>query len=194
MKKNMTTKNKYTTRVYACLICFLLSGAGFFPLLAQGKQAVLELNLHREGEKNLITARAFEMASQGVRNPIAGLDLYFYVDRSFNPLPLGDVFSTTDDNGEATVEFPNDLPGDSVGNVKIIVRIQDSDTYAKTEVSQDIRWGLPQVNDHSENQRSLWAASANAPISLLLLVNGLIAAAWSLIIFIIIRIYQISRM
>ncbi len=180
-----------------CLIKIFLVASfifcGIFQLRAQNKPAIIKLNFHKQGDKKLITAQAFEYNNEAVGKPIPDLDLYFYVDRSFSPLPIGDVFSTTDENGEASVEFPNDLPGDTLGNVKIIVKIQDSDTYAKTEVSKVINWGVPLLMDHSENKRTLWAASANAPISLLLLVNGLIAVTWGIIIFVFLRIYKISR-
>ncbi len=160
----------------------------------QDLQAVIDIRLSEEDGKKLITARANESAGDSIGNPIPEIDLYFYVERSFSLLPIGDVFNTTDENGEATVEFPADLPGDSLGNVRIIVKIQDSDTYVNAEASKITNWGIPRVDDYSGNDRSLWAAGASAPITLLLLVNSLIAAAWGLIFYITFRIYRISKM
>ena len=161
---------------------------------SQDKQAIISLKFDQKNDKKFITATASESINDSIGNPIPDLDLYFYVERSFSLLPIGDIFNTTDENGEVTVEFPGDLPGDTLGNVKIIVKIQDSDDYANTEVSKVMKWGIPIELDHSENRRTLWAASANAPIPLLILVNGLIAAAWGIIFYILFRIYKISRM
>lgn len=185
-------KNKtvlYRIPLYA-LVFMLISPR----ILAQDKQAVIKLDFSEKDSKKLITARAFDYENDSIGNPIPDLDLYFYVDRSFSPLPIGDIFNTTDENGAVTVEFPSDLPADSAGNVKIIARIKDSDDYADTEVSQVVHWGVPVVLDNPENKRSLWAASANAPIPLLILVNSLIATAWGIIFFIFYKLYRISRM
>jgi hypothetical protein len=181
---------------YKLIICLVIWIFILFPAILKGqdKPAIIDLNCLEENGKKLIIATAREFVNDTIGKPIPELDLYFYVDRSFSPLPIGDVFTTTDEQGEATVEFPSDLPGDSSANVKIIVRIQESDIYANTETSKVLKWGVPVVLHDSTNKRSLWAAGANAPITLLILVNSLIAAAWSLIIFILIKLYQISRM
>ncbi|HLF34860.1 MAG TPA: hypothetical protein VI583_11515 [Cyclobacteriaceae bacterium] len=176
---------------------FLACLAVFISLKAQAENipATIEIKLSEEDGKKNITATAYESAGDSISgNPIPEIDLYFYVERSFSLLPIGDVFNTTDENGEVTVEFPADLPGDTAGNVRIIVKIQDSDTYMNTEVAKTINWGIPLNSIKTGNGRSLWAAGANAPITLLLLVNSLIAAAWGLIFFILFKIYKISKM
>jgi hypothetical protein len=108
-------------------------------------------------------------------------------------LPIGDYFNTTDENGEVRIEFPYDLPGDSAGNVIIIARIEEDDRFEGVEVSKTASFGIPLNIDHRANRRSLTAASANAPISLLILVNGLILAVWGIIIYIFTQIYRIRR-
>lgn len=173
------------------LVIFIFTSA---MVKAQDKHAIIDLNCNEENGKKIIVATAREYENDTIRKPIPAIDLYFYVERSFSLLPIGDLFTTTDEKGEAAVEFPEDLPGDTSGNVKIIVKIQDSDIYTNTETSKVIKWGIPIVLDDSQNKRTLWAASANAPIILLILVNGLIAAAWSLIIFILVKLYLISKM
>ena len=179
------------TKIIFCAVILVLD---ISVCHAQKKPAVLNLTFSEKDGKKLITAKAYEVAGDSTGAPIPDLDLFFYVDRSFSPLPIGDVFNTTDEAGKATIEFPEDLPGDTLGNVKIIAKIKDSDDYADTEVSKVVQWGVPMIIDHSENKRTLWAASANAPISLLLLVNGLIVAAWGIILFIFYKIYLISKM
>jgi hypothetical protein len=175
------------------LACLVVSFS--LKIQAQDIPATIDIKLSEEDGKKYITATAYESPGDStLGNPIPEIDLYFYVERSFSFLPIGDVFNTTDENGEVTVEFPVDLPGDAAGNVRIIVKIQDSDTYMNTEISKTINWGIPLNPDKTGNGRSLWAAGANAPITLLLLVNGLIAAAWGLIFFIAFKIYKISKM
>ena len=172
-------------------VLFLLKS---FVVTGQERNAMIQLDFHEEEDSKLITAKVIEIFGDSIGDPVPELDLYFYVERTFKPLPIGDIFNTTDENGEVTIEFPADLPGDTLGNVNIIARIQESDEFADTEVSKVINWGVPLKIDHRENQRTLWAAGANAPITLLLLVNSLILAAWSIIVYMIYELYKISRM
>ena len=93
-----------------------------------------------------------------------------------------------------TITFPNDLPGDHEGNVVILTKIMDSDLYNDLTIETTKKWGMPTANlDQQGEKRSLWAASANAPISLILIVSSLIASVWFIICFIIYKLYRISK-
>ena len=163
--------------------------------LAQDRTAEIQLDFHQEdGSNKLITATVNETFGDSLGGPVQELDLYFFVERTFRPLPIGDIFNTTDEEGKVTIEFPADLPGDTSGNVTVIARITDSDEFKDYEVKRTIRWGVPIEIDHRDNVRSLWAAGANAPITLLILVNSLILVAWSIIFYLIFQLYKISRM
>ena len=153
------------------------------------EDAIIILSFLDENETKTITAKVSDQ--NGL--PVEELDLYFYVQRTFSELPIGDVFNTTDENGLVTVDFPNDLPGDSKGDVTIIVKIFESDFYNDTSLEVIKDWGVPVLVDDSIEQRSLWAAAANAPITLVLTTTGLILAIWLVNCYIIFVLYQISR-
>ena len=153
------------------------------------EDAIIILSFLDENENKTITAKVSDQ--NGL--PVEELDLYFYVQRTFSELPIGDVFNTTDENGVVTVDFPNDLPGDSKGDVTIIVKIFESDFYNDTSLEVIKDWGVPVLVDDSIEQRSLWAAAANAPITLVLTTTGLILAIWLVNCYIIFVLYQISR-
>lgn len=142
--------------------------------------------------KNVIV-QVLEKDSTGTPIPQEGVYLKFYVERPLANLPIGETLNKTDEMGKAEIEFPNDLPGDSEGNVRLIVRIEDNDKYGNVEISDHINWGVPTEIDREEVQRSLWASGANAPILLMLLVNSLIFAVWGIIIYIVVKIFRISK-
>jgi len=175
-------------------LIFLLLTSPFTGVYAQDRSADIKLDFTQEEGKKLITASVFETFGDSLGAPVPDLDVYFYVERTFKPLPIGDIFNTTDEEGKVTIEFPEDLPGDTLGNVKVITRIQESDEFKDTEVSKVIDWGVPLQIDDSASKRSLWAAGANAPIPLLILVNSLILIVWSIIFYLIFELYKISRM
>ena len=154
---------------------------------------VIQLRFSEEDSIKYITAQVNEYSSDSLGKPIAELDLYFFVQRTFSQLPIGDYFNTTNENGEVRIEFPYDLSGDSAGNVTIIASIEEDDRFEGTEVSKVASFGIPVDYDIHGNRRTLAAAGANAPISLLILVNGIILAVWGIIIYIFTQIYRIRR-
>ena len=174
-------------------VFILLSIMGLNSSIIYGQDsfedADIALTFSEENEVKTITAKATD--STGL--PIEELDIYFYVKRTFSLLPIGDVFNTTDENGEVVVEFPNDLPADSEGYVTIIVKILESDIYNDLSVETVKKWGIQTSYDQFEEKRSLWAAAANAPITLVVIVSGMILAIWFIIVYIIVVLFKIRR-
>ena len=125
--------------------------------------------------------------------PIGDLELYFYVKRTFSLLPFGDTFNSTDENGLVEVNFPDDLPGDHQGNVTIIVKLLDSDLYNDQQLENVKNWGIATPPNPVSEERSLWAAAANAPIPLVLGISSMIASIWFIILYIIYVLFKISR-
>jgi hypothetical protein len=151
-----------------------------------------------------------EMDSLGNDQPVGKVPIRFYVERPLGLLPIGEDFNMTNEKGVISMvytlpsakkrwaslhdtEFPNDLPGDPEGLLNIIVKIEDNDDYGNVELSKKLNWGVPTHIDDKTIRRSLWASGANAPILLLLLVNSLIIATWGILVFIVYKIYKISK-
>ncbi|WP_370477778.1 hypothetical protein [Tamlana flava] len=154
------------------------------------EEAKIELTFEEDVDSKIIIASATDMNKE----PIEDLELYFYVKRSFNNLPIGDIFNSTDETGMVKIEFPNDLPGDSEGNVTIIVKLMDSDIYNDQSIETVKKWGIPEFSpDQLEEKRSLWAAAANAPIPLILIISALIFSIWFIIFYIIYIFYKINK-
>jgi len=154
------------------------------------QDAIVNVSFSEKDGSKIITAIALDQ--EGL--PIEYLDLYFYVKRTFSLLPIGDMFNSTDENGVVEVKFPSDLPADEEGNVIIVVKIIEADMYNDLTLEMTKNWGVPVVlDDPKVEQRSLWAAAANAPISLVLIVSAMILAIWYIICYIIFNLYLISR-
>ncbi|WP_457618345.1 hypothetical protein [Lutibacter sp.] len=145
-------------------------------------------------KNNIKTIKA--TVTNKIGEPVEELDLYFFVKRTFSLLPIGDVFNTTDENGEVEVEFPKDLPAsDTEGNVVILVKILESDLYNDLTVETTKKWGVP-ISDkeyHQQDERSLWATAANAPMSLIVSISIMILSVWYIIFYILYKLYIISK-
>lgn len=154
------------------------------------EDAIVSISFSEEDNTKTIIAKASDQTGL----PIEDLELYFFVKRTFSLLPIGDGFNATDENGILEIEFPNDLPGDTEGNVIIVTKIIESDLYNDLSLEVTKNWGLPvKLEDPKNEQRSLWAAAANAPISLIVIISTMIIAVWYIICYILFKLYKISR-
>ena len=172
--------------IFSCSLIFIANTKSYGQDL---QDATIVLSFSEENESKTIIATALDSASL----PIEELDLYFYVKRTFSLLPIGDVFNTTDENGVVEIIFPTDLPGDIEGNVFLVVKIMESDLYNDLEIKKNIKWGIPTQINQTEEERSLWAAAANAPITLIVVVSFMIIAVWYIIFYIVFILFKISN-
>ncbi|WP_242117196.1 hypothetical protein [Aestuariivivens sediminicola] len=190
----METKILHNTWVFkiSCLALIML----FHANLVYGQdeeimqEAKITLSFNEDDGSKTIIATAQDMSGE----PIEDLELYFYVKRSFSNLPIGDIFNSTDETGVIKIEFPNDLPGDSEGNVTILVKLMDSDLYEDQTIETIKNWGIPSPSpDRLDEKRSLWAAAANAPITLIVIISALIFSIWFIIFYIIYIFFKINK-
>ena len=152
--------------------------------------AIISVDFSEENDTKTIITRAVDQ--DGL--PIEDLELYFFVKRTFSLLPIGDDFNVTDEEGVIEVEFPNDLNGDVNGDVVVVIKIIESDDYNDLTIERTKNWGAPIViEDPKSEKRSLWAAAANAPMSLIFIVSALILSVWYVICYIFYKLYRISK-
>ncbi|MDH5366479.1 MAG: hypothetical protein OEW67_05790 [Cyclobacteriaceae bacterium] len=158
------------------------------------KKVNFTIRLAVEDSIKKVYAYVSETDSIGNSIPKKGVEIKFLVDRPLSPLPVGEDYNVTNKEGRVSMEFPDDLPGDTEGHLKVMVRIIENEDYGTVEVSEVVQWGIPMIIEDKASKRSLWASSANAPISLLIFINSLIIAVWGIIVYIIYKIFQIRKL
>lgn len=135
-----------------------------------------------------------ETDSSGIAIPQKGVEIKFLVERPLSPLTVGDDFNTTDKEGKVSMDFPDDLPGDEEGNLLLFVRIVESEDFGNVEISEIKKWGIPIIISDESLKRSLWASGANAPLTLIIFINSIIAVVWLMIFYIIFKIFKIKKL
>lgn len=145
--------------------------------------ASIEVHGIEQDSKKIVQAVVRVRDSTNALVVMPEVPLSFLVQRPLSLLPISEL-TQTDDKGMAASSFPNDLPGDREGYVNVVVKIDDHEPYGTVLQRETLRWGIPTHFDDVSNKRSLWAARANTPIPLLLLVNGLILVTWGIMIYI----------
>ncbi len=89
------------------------------------------------------------------RQPIADATVSVYVKRMYSSLKVGE--GSTDENGHAEVELPNDLPGDQFGNLIITARIDETEDYGNLVATMTQEWGTPVSRKIKELPPALWS-------------------------------------
>ncbi len=154
-----------------------------------GKDVKISISLDRIGHE--VTAN-LTGSKDGQSIPANGIRVGFYIKRNFGILPIGDVVTTNKD-GEAKMIFPTDLPGDSLGNYQMIVKLVDQDTYGDIQVKQELDWGKTFIYDSPLNYRAMWGNRANAPIWLLLSYFGIVIAVWLTIVWVVLQMFKLKN-
>jgi hypothetical protein len=129
----------------------------------------------------------------GKDTAVKGVEVHFYIYRSFGLLPIEGDNTTTDENGEATADFPSDIPGDKSGNVTVIARVEDDEQLGNIETKKNIQWGIPVNKQQTAQPRALWSSANNAPWLLVITVTGMVGVVWGIIVYIIFQLVAIKR-
>lgn len=192
MKRNLIFP---TEQLLTIMVAWVLT---FVPLSTKAQdetntgEYTLNISFFKEDSINKVKAVITSGDTSGT-SKIKDVEVKFYAQKSFGLLPLGEEGATTDDNGEVTIDFPADLPGDEQGNVHIIARVEDNDDLGELEAAGDTKWGIPPSIDLSFQKRALWATGANAPLPLVISITAMVAGVWGVIIYIILLLFKIPK-
>jgi len=152
------------------------------------KRARLEITPVKEDSLLSVKIKLIDLSS-GTETAVPETDLGVFVKRLFNPLKLGE--GKTDASGEATIEIPNDLPGDAKGNITLLARLDENETYGNLEAAVVQQWGVPVSDEVKDLPRALW--SSHPPIWMLVTFIILMTAVWGHYIVIIFELFRLRK-
>jgi len=151
--------------------------------------AKIEITFSEIDSTKIISAEAYETdPSDSKRIPLDGIDLSFYIPGSFSLYRIGEGELK---DGVCNVDFPVTLPGDSMGNLTIIARIEESDDYGFVEGSAKKDWGMVGENFVPEERRGL--GDTDAPLWMVYTLIVLMSAVWIHYIYVFVVIYLIKK-
>jgi len=106
--------------------------------------------------------------------PIKDTEVGLYVKRHFSNLKIGE--GTTDENGEVTIECPEDIPGDIHGNIVLIGKAEDLEEYGSVAAFMQKPWGIPLPEAEHRVTRALWSHSP--PLWMVIVFAILMTTVW----------------
>jgi len=152
------------------------------------KRGRLEMTPVKEDSLLAVKVKLVDL-STGTEMPVDSTTLGVYVKRLFSALKLGE--GTTNASGETTIEIPNDLPGDAKGNLTLLARLDENETYGNLEASVVQQWGTPVSDEVKELPRALW--SSHPPIWMLVTFVVLMSTVWGHYLVIIIQLFRLRK-
>jgi hypothetical protein len=159
-------------------------------------KAKIVLDTLNEDDKRSVTAKV--LALDGTEwKPVKDVEMKVGINRLGSILLVGDEATyTTDSTGVVTAEFKKEkLPGDEKGNITLVAKVEDNDTYGNIVVERSVPWGIAtKYDNHFLEQRTLYSSRFHAPGWLMFMAYSIIAAVWGVIIFLVFQALKIKRL
>lgn len=152
------------------------------------KRARIEITPVKEDSLLTVHVKLIDVGT-GTETPVPETLLGIFVQRSFYPLKVGE--GTTDVNGEATVEIPNNLPGDAKGNITLMAKLDENELYGNLEASVAQQWGVPVSDKLQELPRALW--SSHPPLWMMITFAVMMCTVWGHYLVIIIQLFKLRK-
>lgn len=126
---------------------------------------------------------------------VKDIEMKLCIKRMLGDLTVGDAESyTSDSTGFASAEFKQDsLAGDEKGNLLLIAKIEDNDSYGNLTIEKSVPWGKVVHPENIFLKRTLWSTSNRAPIWLLIIALSIIIGVWSTLFYLIKQIFIIKK-
>lgn len=154
----------------------------------QVKRVNLKTSFFQEDDLKYISVDVYELQPDDTNTPIEGHEIFLYIKGTFSLLNIGK--ETTDEEGKIKIEFPVDMPGDTIGLLTIVTQIEDSDTYGNVESRGDINWGIP-VPLKAAKHRGL--GDTDAPLWMVYTLITLLSIVWFTYVYVVFLVVKIKR-
>jgi hypothetical protein len=147
----------------------------------------IEMKLTEEEGERIVTLSATAPSADGPV-PVKGEEIGVYVPRMFSLLPVST--GLLDENGVFRARFPENIPGDSLGNLTVIGRFNENYFYGSVEKREVAAWGT-KAEKSSPVYRSLW--STLAPKWMVVTLAIMLLGVWGHYTLVVINLVRIRK-
>ena len=148
----------------------------------------LKINLEVIDSVKTLIVKAEKILANDERIPLTEVEIPVFVQRMFSALKVGDVYL---EEGEGTFEFPNDIPGDTLGIVTVIVKYDEHEEFANVRKSQSIDWGVVTSHHTIYHPRSLWTQVA--PVWMIVTLSIMLLGVWGHYFYVIFQMIKLKK-
>ncbi len=148
----------------------------------------LELSLEVLDSVKTVTVKAEKILSNDEKVPLNEEDIPIYVQRMFSQLKIGEISL---EEGQGRFEFPNNIPGDTLGMITLIAKYEDHDDFANVSKNESIAWGIVTSHHTIYHPRSLWTTVA--PVWMIVTLSIMLLGVWGHYIFVIFEMIKLKK-
>lgn len=200
--KSKTSKEGIATLVLPENQSYLSNSEGSINLIARfnGSEALdeeeeeisvkdlhLEMNLTEIDSVRTVVVSAFVLDSLGSKLPVEETDIVIAVGGMLSKMPIGDG---TIEDGEFTLEMPNDIPGDRNGDLTVYSIIKENDEFGDVIQKKTANWGIFNAQSKKDTN-TLWSEAA--PIWMYVVLTILLVGVWANYVYTIINLLKIRK-
>ena len=154
------------------------------------KPAKLVVSFYEEDSIRYVKVEGTQLNADGTETPIGEVDVLVSVPKMFSMLKIAEI--SLDAEGTGTAEFPNDIIGDSLGNLTVVASIEENDLFGNVKGSADNKWGLEKhLISPDRPSRELWTPIA--PLWMIITLIIMLAGVWGHYIYAIYQLVMIKK-
>lgn len=128
--------------------------------------------------------------TDGQEAPLQGYEIGLFAKRYFGNIKI-DETKLSDINGGASFLFRDDLPGDSIGKIELVLKISNEKSGVSISKDTSLVIGAPLNHVNILDQRAWWNVSSKAPLWLLITYTLTVLGVLGCILYILNIIYKI---
>ncbi len=148
----------------------------------------MEMSFFQKEEEKMVNLKVDELGADNQWSPVENLDVVFYVPRTFSLLKVGQA---SIENGSASFEFPTSVPGNQLGYVTLVAKVEEHEQYGNAEVSGTINWGKP-LPPLKVVKRGL--GDTDAPLWMVYTLIVLLSLVWFHYMYVIFTVFRIRHL
>jgi mono/diheme cytochrome c family protein len=126
-----------------------------------------------------------------VTTQAANAKILVFVKRYFGTLQAGET--KTNDKGYASFDFPKEIPGDSLGMLVVVARLDETSGYGSAEKTDTLKAGNPVKWVSLTDQRAMWNVRSKAPVWLMLTYSLVLIGVGITLVYILFQIRKIHH-
>ncbi len=143
---------------------------------------ILALNLKYDEVKKAIEVQLTGTLGQET-NAIGGVGIKLMAKRYFGNLTIGEV-KNTNKSGLAYFSWDDSLPGDSLGNIKLIAKVNQTDAYGDVKTEKVLLIGQVNNKPALNKDRAMWNTVDKAPLWIIFGYTGSVLTVWFFIFYV----------
>jgi mono/diheme cytochrome c family protein len=155
----------------------------------KSKLVKVDFNFNATTNKVNVSVKANETSGVVV---LKDAEIMLFVNRYFGKLQI-DKTLRTDMDGNAVFSFPKDLPGDKLGYLELVIKVND-EIYGEIESIKKLQIGIPTDKPSLTEKRAIWNVLKLAPWWIIITYTSMVLIVGLFLLLIVRNLFKIKKL